>query len=143
MTSDDQKPVDLELFGRTLAQLHAALSALDADQQNSFIRDSVVKRYEFTYELALRSLSRFLQAGAFSSIEVEDLTLQGVVRRADRAGLLLTGWPEWRRYREARNQTAHTYSQEKADAVIETAREFAPEADNLLRKMTEGMARND
>ncbi len=139
----EQEPVDLELFGRALAQLHTALAALDAEPENPFIRDSVVKRYEFTYELALRSLSRYLQTSAFSSVEVEDLTLQGVVRRADRAELLLTGWPEWRRFREARNQTAHTYSQQKANAVIETARDFVAEADNLFRRLTERMARHD
>lgn len=143
--AEDQKPIDLEPFGSALAQLHTALMASDAEPQNPFIRDSVVKRYEFTYDLSLRSMSRYLQASAFSSVEVEDLdmTMQGIIRRADKAALLLTGWPEWKCFREARNQTAHTYSQQKADAVLETAQDFVPEADNLLSKLTERMAGHD
>jgi nucleotidyltransferase substrate binding protein (TIGR01987 family) len=139
---DTELAVDLELFGRALDRLRDALSAHHADSDNSYIRDSVVKRYEFTYELAVRSLSRYLQASAFSSIEVEDLTFQGIIRRGDKAELLLSGWPEWKRFREARNQTARTYSEAKATAVIETAETFVSEANHLFEKLTERMTRN-
>lgn len=141
-TPPEEAAVDLELFGRALFQLRDALDALEADPNNPYVRDSVVKRYEFTYELGVRSLARYLQTSSFSSVEVEDLSFQGIIRRGDKAELLLTGWPGWRRFREARNQTAHTYSEEKASAVIETAKAFIEEADNLFRKMTERMAEN-
>ncbi len=36
---------------------------------------------------------------------------------------------------------AHAYTQQKTDAVIESAREFLPEADNSFSKLTERMAR--
>lgn len=143
MNSPDQETVvDIELFGRALSKLRDALGALEVEPHNPYVRDSVVKRYEFTYELAVRSLARYLQISAFSSIEVEDLTFQGIIRRGDKAELLLTGWPEWKLFREARNQTAHTYSEEKATAVIETAQVFVKEADNLFMKLTERMTRN-
>ena len=143
MSTPDLSPeVDLGLFGRALAQLQDALRAHQSDPSNPYIRDSVVKRYEFTYELALRSLARYLQSSAYSSTEVEDLTFQGVIRRADRAELLRSGWPEWKQFREARNQTAHTYSEKKAAAVIETAASFVEEAAHLFEKLTERMGRH-
>ena len=134
--------VDVDLFRRALESLQEALAARQAEPLNTFIRDSVVKRYEFTYELAVRSLARYLQSSAFSSTEVEDLTFQGIIRRGDKAELLRSGWPEWKRFREARNQTAHTYSEGKAVAVVETSESFVAEAAHLLSRLTERMKSN-
>ncbi len=38
----------------------------------------------------------------------------------------------WMDYHQARNRTSHTYDQDVADEVLETARKFLPEARALL-----------
>ena len=54
-TSDFSKDIDLIAFGRLVGRLKEALAAYDSDPANLFALDSTIKRYELTYELAIRN----------------------------------------------------------------------------------------
>jgi nucleotidyltransferase substrate binding protein (TIGR01987 family) len=131
-SSEEQKPLDLESFSRVTARLREALHEYEADPSNLYILDSVIKRFELTYELSVRSLRRFLVDYSISATEIQDMSFQGIVRRGDKEGLLLNGWPKWNDYREARNETVHTYREEKAREIAEKAKPFLVEAEYML-----------
>jgi nucleotidyltransferase substrate binding protein (TIGR01987 family) len=116
-SSEDSKQLDLESFERVTMRLGEAIRDHKSQPENLYILDSVIKRFELTYELATRSLRRFLIDYALSSTEVNDMSFAGIIRRGDKEGLLKTGWPRWQDFREARNETVHTYREEKAREI--------------------------
>ncbi len=135
--SGSQTLLDLESLSKITQRLAESLKALDEDPQNLFILDSVVKRFELTYELSVRSLRRYLLDFVVSDPDVEDMSFQGMIRVGARERLLLTGWPEWKDFKEARNQTVHSYHEPKARLVVESARVFLPQAEYLLKTLQE------
>jgi nucleotidyltransferase substrate binding protein (TIGR01987 family) len=139
-SQDEAKPIDLENLGKVIARLGEALRDYQINLANLYILDSVIKRFELTYELSVRNLRRFLLDYVISQVEVEDMSFQGLIRLGDKEGLLRSGWPAWRDFRDARNDTVHTYHEAKAREIAEIARNFLPEAEhlqeNLKRRVT-------
>ena len=135
LDQDGEKPLDLESLGRIVGRLREAVDAYKATPDNLFILDSVIKRFELSYELSIRSLRRFLRDYEVSGVEIEDMSFQGIVRRGEKDGLLQTGWPDWEDFRDARNKTVHTYREEKAREVAAEATIFIVEAEFLLDQL--------
>ena len=137
------RQADLDFLERVTNRLHEAVRAHVQEPDNLFILDSVVKRFELTYELAIRNLTRFLADRAGSPQEVRSLSYQGLIRLADDLDLVRTGWPNWKRYRNARNRTVHEYYEESAREVAKDAGAFAEEATFLLTKLRKGASNNE
>jgi len=133
------RPIDLEAFASVTARLGEALADYRKDPANLYILDSVIKRFEMTYELAFRSLRRFLLDYLPSDDEVNDMSFAGIIRRADKEELVHAGWPAWREFKEARNETVHTYREARAREIAEKAAAFLPEAEYLLNALQKGM----
>ncbi len=145
--SDGEILLDLEALAKVSERLAEALMALNEEPNNLFLLDSVIKRFELTYELTVRNLRRYLLDVVISDPDVEDKSFQGLIRIGARERLLLTGWPDWKDFKQARNQTVHSYHEPIARAVVETARAFLPEAQYLLKALQQrsgpdGAARN-
>jgi len=136
------KAIDLEAFASVTTRLREALADYRKDPANLYILDAVIKRFELTYELGFRSLRRYLVDYLPSNAEVDDMSFAGLIRRADKEGLVHAGWPAWRGFKEARNETVHTYREAKARDVAEKAAAFLPEAEYLLTALQKGLRTN-
>jgi nucleotidyltransferase substrate binding protein (TIGR01987 family) len=125
--ADQPSPLGPLLLGpleRAAASLAAALVA----PENEFVRDAIVKRFEFTYELSWKLMRRHL---AWAALEAAPETRKDLIRAAARAGLVDD--PEaWFTFNEARNLTAHAYSEANAKTVIAAAQRLLPAAEALL-----------
>ncbi len=117
-------PLILTPLRRALATLEEALDAPDS----GFVRDAIVKRFEYTYELSWRFMRRHLM---WAALEAEPQTRRDLFRSAARAGLI-TDPEAWFAFHEARNLTAHTYNDRNAATVIDAARRLLPAARSLL-----------
>ena len=126
---------DLDLLGKCLARLDSMLERWEKEPTDDAVRDSVVKRFELTYELAVKTLLRYLLWNEPSAAKIANYDFQDLIRRGDQVGILQTGWPEWKKYRLARNKTVHTYREEIAIEVALEARDFAKEAHILLQNL--------
>lgn len=135
----DLPELDLSSLARALGQLESAIQSLAERPSDTLIRDAVIQRFEFTYELCIRILRRYLRAIAASEDEIDVLSFRELVRHADELQLLRSGALEWSRYRQARNDTVHTYNEVRAAEVAAAAKDFAQEArilfDNLSRRV--------
>jgi len=138
----DARPIDLGAFERVVERLHEALDAHAADPANLFILDSVVKRFELTYELAFRSLRRFLLDYSPNSADIDAFTFQEMIRRGDELGLLAHDWQQWKQYRDARNEAAQSYQEGKAREIAQEAIIFLAEAQHLLENLRRRIAKN-
>jgi uncharacterized protein with HEPN domain len=60
-----------------------------------------------------------------------------LIRVADEAGLLLSPFATWKTFRQARNNTSHTYNEMKAVAVADVIPAFEKEVKYLLARLQE------
>ena len=58
-----------------------------------------------------------------------------LIRTGDGQGLLQRDWPLWRRFRDMRARTSHTYSAAVAQQVVAGIPDFLAEATHLLDQL--------
>ena len=103
-----------ERFQQRKADFQKAVTRLEeacAQPENSFLRDSVIQRFEFCWELAWKMLKLRL---AFLGIEA--LSPRDVIRQSLKAGLIQDG-NVWTEAQLQRNMTSHTYDEALAITV--------------------------
>ena len=101
------------------------------------MRDGLIQRFEFTYELCHVMLRRHLEAASQGGDNVDHMSFPTLIRSASEQGLLLHGWDVWEAYRRARNLTSHTYNEAAALAVVAQLPGFALDAQYLLARLHE------
>lgn len=137
-----RKPdVDLTSLEKTVAKLREGVASYAKDPSEVAL-ESVVKRFELTYELARNTLVRFLRK---TSVELKDksLTLSYVIRTANQDGLLQGTWRNWAEFRDMRNEAAHAYNEPAARDIAEKIPRFLEEAEFLLARMRERIEEED
>jgi nucleotidyltransferase substrate binding protein (TIGR01987 family) len=113
----------LDGFGRALAPLRDAVVLMDARPLSDLEQQGLVQRFEFTWELAWKTLADLLAAEGASP---DTVTPRSVVRAALEARLIADG-QTWMDALEVRNALAHTYDPRRArDAVAEIRVRFHP-----------------
>lgn len=122
--------LDLSALKKAVASLDLAL----AQDKDEFIRDSVIQRFEYTYELSWKFLARHLESDLGNEY-VDRLARRDLYRLGAEKGLLGDA-SAWFEYHTARNITSHSYNLEVAEKVYETAKRFIRDAKDLLSKLT-------
>ena len=129
--------LDLSPFENALVSLNEAIKKFYEDESDKFIRDSVIQRFEYTYEVSYKMLRRFLQLSEHSEGSFDEFVFADVIRTANERNLLLGNLESWVEYRKMRNITSHSYDEEKANAIISVVTSFVKEAEFLLNKLKE------
>jgi len=127
--------LDTSAFARAIDRFAEGLEALRKQPDNDLIRDGVIQRFEFTYELSHKMLKRYLEMAAASPAAIDDMNFADMIRTGNEQGLLLSDWPAWKGYRQLRTDTSHTYNEDKALKVIEKLPVFLDEAKFLLAQL--------
>ena len=104
-----------------------------SDSQKDVVRAGVIQNFEFTYELCWKFMKRWLEHN-LGSTYIDGVPRKELFRLAAEHQLI-TGVKEWFAYHDARNETAHTYDQAKAQAVFEAAQNFFTDAVKLLKNL--------
>jgi nucleotidyltransferase substrate binding protein (TIGR01987 family) len=134
----DDKP-KIEAFERAILRLEEGWVRYQQDVADAQIRDGLVQRFQFTYELGHRMLKRFLEYASPTPEQFDAMAFQDIIRTANEQGLLLGNWSDWRRYREMRSRTSHAYDEAVAREVVAGIPAFLEEARYLrdqLRRRT-------
>ena len=134
--------LELGPFRRAIAQLEAGLASARARPNEDIVRDGVIQRFEYVYELAWKMLRRHLEIDNPSRGTVEAMSFPTLIRTGGEQGLIRSGWDDWSRYRDARGTTSHTYDQEKAEQVYRIVPEFLDEVRYLLDRLEARHGRN-
>jgi nucleotidyltransferase substrate binding protein (TIGR01987 family) len=128
--------LDLTSLAKAIGQLEAGLTILAKDDGNALLRDGVIQRFEFTYELSHKMLKRFIEATSANPQEADAMTFQELIRVGSEQGLLISGWDKWRDFRKARGTTSHTYDEAKAIEVLSVIPDFLSEARYLYEQIS-------
>ena len=123
-----EKEVDLTPLERALGSLEKALAA---PPKNDLERDGVIQRFEFTFELAWKTMRRVLVSLGRTQVSGSP---RPIIRDAATEHFIES--PEtWIGFLEARNQIAHSYNESVAQDVYEKAQHFPPLVRSLLKRL--------
>jgi nucleotidyltransferase substrate binding protein (TIGR01987 family) len=133
-------PLDITPLVKAVDRLAEGLARHRRELPDEQLRDGLIQRFEFTYELSHRTLRRFIGETAASPEAVDQMAFQDLIRTANQQGLLRSDWPAWHRYSDLRARTSHTYQAAAAEAVAAAIPDFLAEAehlrDELRRRLT-------
>lgn len=135
----DDRP-NIEPLKRATQRLQEGLERYRRDISDLQIRDGLIRRFEFTYELGHRTLRRYLEYSAPNPALFDEMTFQDQIRTANEQGLLLGAWPEWRGYRTLRAMTDVAYGESVATDAVAHIPEFLAEIEYLLERLRERLA---
>ena len=131
--------LDFTQLTNAIARLGETVALYRQDASNEIVRDALIQRFEFTYDLAHKMVKRTLELIVADPAEIIRMSFPTLIRTADEYGLVKSGWPVWHNFREMRNITSHTYDQVKALKVAEQVPEFLDEVSELVPRLQQGM----
>ena len=132
--------LDITSVVNAIDRLREGLVRHQSEPADDQLRDGLIQRFEFTYELSHRMLRRFIRQTAASPEEVDRMAFQDLIRTANQQGLLLGDWPAWHRYRDARAKTSHAYHAKTAQEVAQSLPGFLAEAEYLRDQLRKRLA---
>ncbi len=127
--------LDPSALENAVQRLREGFARCGAEPNDEQLRDGLIQRFEFTYELCHKTLRRYLRETAGSPEEFERLPFADLIRAGNAQGLLHAEWPAWRRFREMRGRASHVYDARAALAVVAAIPEFLAEAEHLSREL--------
>jgi nucleotidyltransferase substrate binding protein (TIGR01987 family) len=127
--------LDLTPFSKVLQRLAEGLARYQGDTGDTQIRDGLIQRFEFTYEISHKTLKRYLESASANRAAFDAMPFADLIRTGNEQGLLLGNWADWKRYREMRSRTSHAYDEEVALGVVEGIPAFLAEAQFLLYQL--------
>ncbi len=125
--------LDTTSFEKAINSLNSIINRYQKDNFDIDIRDAVIQRFEYTYSLAVKMMTRYINM--VSPSEQTDMTFNEIIRKANRLGILKNDLDKWTEYRQRRNMTSHTYDEAVANNVVSIVEDFKEEAEYLLEKL--------
>jgi len=126
-----------ESLEKALSTLSEAWAEYQKDLSNTFVRDSVIQRFEYTFELSHKILRRFLSETEASRAEISEMLFNELIRLGCKRGLLLNDLETWDKYRKLRNLTSHNYDEFNADSIAVIIPVFIEDIEYELAKIKE------
>ena len=126
--------LDFSSLVKAIASLQHAIDRSFQDTGDEVIRDAVIQRFEYTYELCWKMLKRQLEAESPAPAEVDRMSFRELMREGAERGMI-HDVESWLEYREQRNITSHAYDGTKAESVYKTAVDFIADARQLLLEL--------
>ena len=123
---------------KAYASLLLALDAHQAAPGDALIRDALIQRFEYTYELAWKLMKRYLEV-EHGEEDPDRWSRRDLFRIGAEAGLILSPDP-WFEFMRMRNLTSHTYNEETAQRVASVVPGFAKDCgafiDEIRRRLS-------
>ncbi len=85
--------LDISSLIKAIKRLEEGLARYQSNTNDDQIRDGLIQRFEFTYELAHKMLKRYLEMASLTPGELDKADFQYLIRSANEQGLLLGDWP--------------------------------------------------
>lgn len=119
----------IDALRRSIIVAGGDLGAED-DAIHETIRAGVIQHFEVAYEQCWKMMKRWLE-GNLGSAYVDGVSRNELFRLAAESQLIedVTRWMD---YHKARNRTSHTYNEETAESVFDSASSFLGDAEKLL-----------
>jgi len=130
-------PIILSSLDKAIISLDKAIKRSIQNPEDDEVRDAVIQRFEYTYELCIKLLIRRLKNDAASTEEIETLSFRDLIRLGAEKGFIEKA-ELWFGYREQRNKTVHIYDERLAKEVYTGVLGFVTDAKLLYEKLLLG-----
>lgn len=127
--------LDIKPLENAIERLKRGFDRYQANQHDDQLRDGLIQRFEFTYEISHKMLKRFLEATSANPAEFDEMTFQDLIRTGNERGLLKGDWSSWKLFRDMRAKTSHTYAEDIAIDVVNEIPTFLDEAVHLADRL--------
>lgn len=123
----------------TLTECYQDYVSQSDEKIKNYIKDSCVKRFEYTYETAKKIMNKFLKKEYDKS--EKELSINNIFR--EMYGLdLIENFENWVDYREKRNFTSHEYNDSQTYVILDLVPQFINDVKYLISGL-EGILTND
>ena len=95
--------LDLTPLTNAIARLSEGLERMGREAGDTQLRDGLIQRFEFTYDLAHKMIRRALEQASANPDEIDRMSFPELIRTASEQGLTASDWTAWRTWREMRN----------------------------------------
>lgn len=129
--------ISIENLKSALDTLKTSMRKLEENKSCDFVdmlEDSCIKRFEYTLEIARKTMKRVLK-NIYAKTE-EELTINNTFRFMQ-GYKFIPNWENWRTYYERRNNNAHEYNLEKSRKLLEIIPLFIEDVEYLVNKLEE------
>ena len=133
--------IDLSALEKAIGQANEALEfcASEMARENPrlalHLRAAAIQAFEFTYELAVKTLKRFLEMTDPYPSSIDEMSFNDLIRRGYELGLLRAELAGWKQFRRDRGTTSHAYDEKKALDVFAGIPAFLDEAKYLYAEI--------
>lgn len=130
--------LDYSSLEKAVSTLSIALKSYEANSNSlspadrDIMRDGVIHRFEYTFELAWKTIKRYLEI--YGLEKADTLTNRDLFRIGAEQGLIEDP-SSWFNYMIDRNRTSHVYDVAVANDVFRTAVSFLKDAAYLLDQL--------
>jgi len=132
--------LELSLLERAISRLDEGWQRYQKNTSDLQIRDGLIQRFEFTYELCIKTMRRHFEHSISSAETIRNMSFDQFIRHAFSLGILNEEIAQWRDFREKRNITSHTYHEQKAIEVCTIIPRFLREAQYLYAAVAKQQA---
>ena len=126
--------LDFTSLRSALSRLAEGYKRYQSDVSDIQIRDGLIQRYEFTYEISHKMLKRHLEMTSANPEAFDALPFADLIRTGNEQSLLKSDWTAWKVFREMRAKTSHTYDEDIAQTVVKIIPAFIDEIEFLVRQ---------
>jgi nucleotidyltransferase substrate binding protein (TIGR01987 family) len=127
--------LNLTPLKNAIDRLAEGLARYEQDITDTQIRDGLIQRFEFTYEISHKLLNRYLETVSPTPEQFDAMPFSDLIRSGNEQGLLLGDWSHWKVYREMRGKSSHTHDESVAIEVVRGIPSFLDEARHLLGEL--------
>jgi nucleotidyltransferase substrate binding protein (TIGR01987 family) len=126
---------DLSPLQKSTQRLAEGLQYCQNHPQDDLLRDGLIQRFKFTYEVSHQTLTRYLKSAFANRQQFDTMTFSDQIMAANEHGLVRGDWPTWKRYRDLRVDVVRSYSESVAREVVSAIPGFLAEAFYLLEQL--------
>lgn len=119
---------------KAYASLLVALEAHQAAPGDALIRDALIQRFEYSYELAWKLMKRYLEV-EHGEEDPDRWSRRDLFRIGAETGLIASP-DSWFEFMRMRNLTSHTYNEETAQRVAAVIPGFAKDCGAFIDELT-------
>ena len=115
-------------FNRAYNLLNCALEENDIDDLSNLEQEGVIQRFEYTYELACKTLKDYLE---YNGVNITEITARSVFKEAYSSGIIKNS-EIFIDMMLSHNLLSHTYDFNKfRDILIKVKKDYLPELSDL------------
>lgn len=124
---------DISALANAKQRLKEVILRYEDNKNDDVVRDSVIQRFEFTYSITLKTLSKYLRDYSFD--DVKQMSFNDLIRTANQFNLLKSNLELWTEFRNMRNITSLTYDEKIAMKIVNIVPDFYEEVSFLLEQL--------